>query len=79
MTLMSIIFTILYFFLLRWITKPLIFGSIFSILGSGILFTVLIGYKASTLLVGTNDYIETVAASVAIGIGTLIFFIIIVC
>lgn len=79
MTAFAFIFTIIYFFLLKWITKPLIYVSILMIFASGVIFTILIGFKANTLIVGTSDYMGTVAASVAIGLGTLLFLVIICC
>ena len=49
------------------------------ILASGIIFTVFIGYKAAFLVPGSDDYKNTIAASIAIGIGTVVYLIIICC
>ena len=79
MTAIAFIFTVIYFELLQFITKPIIFGSIFLILASGTIFTVLVGYRASFYLYGSKEYVETIAASVALGLGTFIFLVVICC
>jgi Plasma-membrane choline transporter len=65
--------------MMKWITKPIIYISIVNILICGIIFSVLTGYKASQLIPGSDDYKGNIAASVAIGVGTLIYIIIIGC
>ena len=47
MTVMSFIFTVIFFELLQYITKPIIYGSIILILASGTIFSVLTGLKAA--------------------------------
>lgn len=75
----SLVITLIYLFLLRWITKPLLYVSLFLILIFGALVTVWCFRRMGEFPEGTDDYKFAMAGAIVAGILTALYVLFLCC